>query len=74
MFFIRNFKKREINELEKELKKGNKKEIIKETGDVLRDAILLFYIISKNENIKEKKILENIIKKVKFRKTLDFSE
>ncbi|NPA22021.1 MAG: hypothetical protein GXN92_00345 [Candidatus Micrarchaeota archaeon] len=64
----------ELEELEKALASGNKKEIICELGDVLMDALNIVAWVTLKYGIKEEEVLQASVKKQKHRKPWLFSD
>ena len=60
--------KKELEEVEGEIKKKNEKDLAKETGDVFRDVFLLLFIVSRKTGTQKDKILSYVLKKVRWRK------
>ncbi len=63
----------ELKELREALKNGRKEEIKEETGDVIRDALLLLYVVSKAYALKPSEVVKRVWKKIKWRKPWLFS-
>ncbi len=60
--------KEEIEEVYEEVEKGDKENLAREAGDVFRDSLLLLFLVSKETGISKERILDYLLKKIRWRK------